>query len=104
MKMQDFMITVLVLHKGSDNTRFNIIYILDCFAKVPDHVAFLECSTSIRFREKVIIKFCIIIGKEITGNQHLAHLPFIELFPVYHKLAVLSILKEKENELWITRN
>lgn len=102
MKVQDFMVAVFMLYKSFGNAGFNVIYIPDCFAEIPDHIAFLKCAVSVRLGEKVIIKFCVIIGKEITGNQHMVHLPFVGMVSVYHKLMILPIGK-REGE-WITRN
>lgn len=85
------MVSIFMLYKSLDNAGFDVIYIPDCFAKIPYYVAFLKCAASVRLGEKIIIKFCVVIGKEITGDQHSVHLPFMGVIPVYHKLMVLPI-------------
>lgn len=84
-----------MLYKSFGNAGFNVIYIPDCFAEIPDHIAFLKYAVPVRPGEKVIIKFCVIIGKEITGNQHVVHLPFAGMVSVYHKRMILPIEKRE---------
>ena len=58
---------------------FDIIHTLDKFTGSPETGSFFAGAFLMRHGQKICIKFAVVIGKIIAGDQHVCHLHSINV-------------------------